>query len=976
MKQQYRYSFIALTLLMFGSVVTGCGSSSGKSLSVAQHVREEPDQPVQHIGHYSRNLEQKDFNPDRTWEYDNLEGLKMDLTEEYLYLQFTHNSNAENIQFFLDIDNNAQTGNSDEGGADYMVENGVLYQSVKPNEWSWKEIGAVESVIETGKSDTIGIKLEKLKNKSIVFKANAQALDQNWIPVVMSPADGTKSVYSKKVNINWETISAYSASNKAELKLFTTKENLYMHLEADKFPAHIQIYIDSDLKMKTGYKNDSWNNFGADYLVEDGYLYRYTGKGDWGWEEIDVISKSRSKGEKSVLEVVVPKRLLSNLTDKIKVGVELNNKKWTDTQLLPHGDLPTYELTPDSESNQVEISEVMAANTHTILDPDYFNFSDWIELHNRSDKTVDISGYQISDELNTPKWRLPNGTILPPDGYLLVWADEKDKQKKGLHTNFKLKMGGEAVSLFDTSGKCVDAFEYLKQLPDVSVAFQNGKEVYMNPTPGKANSQYFPSAIQMSEVEFSLEEGWYDVPELLTLTTKTGGTIYYTTDGSIPTPENGTKYSAPISIDRTMTVRAICTGDEKFSSPVVSKSYVYGESINLPVMMLSIDDKYLNDDKIGIYTTGTNGKTVECEHPITGNFMQKWERPAHIAYFDVSHSVAFTQDIGLKISGECSRKYEQKSFLLKADGKYGKEKIKYQLFPDKQAKKYKKIKLRNAGQDVSKAHLRDVLAHMIIKGQMHINYEAYQPVVLFLNGNYWGIYNMREKMGAEFIKSNYGLSKKKIDMIEDDLNVEAGSSEEYETLIEYIEGHSLQQEDAYRYVASKIDIENYIDYMITNLYVANSDWPGTNLVYWKEKKEGAKWQWLLHDMDFGFANYPEISDVDYDAIAKATTLNGSDWPNPPWSTLLFRKLLENTEFKKAFKNRMLQQLETTFSPVRVNNILDQIAGKIDPQIARHLAKWPLRSSVQNKADWDEEIQRIRTFVNQRPDILKQQLNKL
>jgi hypothetical protein len=129
-------------------------------------------------------------------------------------------------------------------------------------------------------------------------------------------------------------------------------------------------------------------------------------------------------------------------------------------------------------------------------------------------------------------------------------------------------------------------------------------------------------------------------------------------------------------------------------------------------------------------------------------------------------------------------------------------------------------------------------------------------------------------------------------------------------------------------------------------------------------------------MDFGFANYPEISDVDYDAIANATTLNGSDWPNPPWSTLLFRKLLENSEFKKAFKNRMLQQLETTFSPVRVNNILDQIAGKIDPQIARHLAKWPLRSSVQNKADWDEEIQRIRTFVNQRPDILKQQLNKL
>ncbi len=982
MKRSFHYSLAAITVLMLTAGFVGCGGGAGNNNgnSVAKHMGSDFNQPVKHIGMYVRKVGKKDFDPSKIeWEYDNLEGLRVHVGETKLYLQFTHNSHAQNIQFFLDADNSAKTGNADEGGADYMVENGVLYVSKSRDTWNWEEIGEVSSVIEAGKSDTIAIPLNLLQNRSVVFKVSAQALDNAWVPEVMSPTDGGKSVYGAQHHIDWSSIAPYTQDGGKVLKIFATADNIYLHLEQESFPAHIQLYIDTDNNNATGYRSDSWSNFGADYLVEDGMLYRYTGQGDWGWEEVESVSKFRSAGDKAILDVAVPQNLLQNLADKIKVGTELNNRDWTDTRVLPDGAVPLFFLKPPANANlHVEISEVMAANSHTLLDPDYFNFSDWIELHNLENKPADISGYQLSDKLNKPKWIIPEGTVIPPNGYLLIWADDKDKKKKALHTNFKLKTSGEAVALFDTTGKTVDAFEYLKQLPDVSVAYLNGKEVYMNPTPGSANSTAFASAVQSKPVAFSLPEGFYNSPQTLTMSGE--GTIYYTTDGSMPTIASS-KYTKPVTIDKTTVVRAVSIVNGKFSSPVTTGSYIYGENIALPVVSIVTDDKYLNDDTIGIYTVGTNGKKPkDCGDEFTdkANFMQKWERPAHITFFEIDKKAVLSQDIGLKIAGECSRIYAQKSFQLKTDDKYGKKGFKHQIFPDKEIKKFARLKLRNAGQDYLKAHMRDILATEIVKG-LHVSYEAYRPAVTFVNGTYWGVYNIREKMGKEYIKENFGV--KKMHLIEDDLVVKEGSSESYEEeVLAYLENHTLTSDADYNYITSKIDIENYIDYMIINLYIANADWPGTNLIYWKPKKEGTKWQWLLHDMDYSFGLHSENS-ADYNAIAKATSAEGADaWPNPEWSTLLFRKLLENPGFKAQFKNRFLSLLDTTFAPDRVKGIIDTIAGQIDSEMARHIAKWnandPLSYQVSTKADWLEEIQKLKDFAEKRPAIVRQHLQNL
>jgi hypothetical protein len=173
-------STLLLTTLIF--TFYGCGDAGASG---------------QQIGYHDKNLQQHDFNASIiSWEVDNQEGLKIHLDDTYLYLQFTHNNAAKNIQFFLDIDNNPKTGNLTEDGADYVVENGYLYKAMDPKVWDWKELGAVKSSLQVGVSDTIAIELSKLEGKTPIFRANAQALGDNWIPVLYSPSGYQKTTYT------------------------------------------------------------------------------------------------------------------------------------------------------------------------------------------------------------------------------------------------------------------------------------------------------------------------------------------------------------------------------------------------------------------------------------------------------------------------------------------------------------------------------------------------------------------------------------------------------------------------------------------------------------------------------------------------------------------------------------------------------------------------------------------------------------
>jgi len=628
------------------------------------------------------------------------------------------------------------------------------------------------------------------------------------------------------------------------------------------------------------------------------------------------------------------------------------------------------EVVIKDSSSLLEISEVLVSNTHTIIDEDYSSFSDWIELHNKSDKALDIGNYKLSDKAGVIKWVIPQNTIIKANSYLLIWADGKDKKKKNLHTNFTLSDKGESVVLYDNKNKVIESFNYIKHTPDISLTAQNNKLVYMNPTPNKINSDTYSSVEASKNTNFSLNEGFYPSARTLTLS---GDEIYYTIDGSIPT-KNSYRYTSPIQVNKTMSVRAINIENGKLPSLVSTKSYLIDEETTLPVFYISIDDYYLNDEKVGIYTQGTNGKTMPCgeeDTDVTANYFQKWERPAHISFFEDDRSLKFSQDIGLKISGSCSRVFEQKSFQIKAKAKYGKKKFSYQMFPDKNIKEFSRLKLRNAGQDSVRAHMRDAVTHMLVKDDknLYLNYEAYRPCVVFLNGEYWGLYSIREKKGDDFIKNNYpNVNYKNIDMIEDYYEVKEGNSTVFD---EFMYGSVVDGD--YASITAQMDVDNFIDYMITNIYIANGDWPGTNILMWRENKEGVKWQWLLHDTDFGFGRYEEIANVNYNALKIASTISNEAWPNPKISTSIFRKLLKNSTFKSSFKNRFNTKLSTTFSSSNVIKIIDDISSKINPEMERNFEKWE-GDGVYNKNDWLQEVEKLRVFARKRAAIVKGHLN--
>ncbi len=633
----------------------------------------------------------------------------------------------------------------------------------------------------------------------------------------------------------------------------------------------------------------------------------------------------------------------------------------------------------------ISINEVMSANTKTIYDNDFFNFSDWIEIKNNENRDINLSGYFISDNIKEQKFKIPDGVVIKAKGYLLFWADEKNTTLKEIHTNFKLSSKGESVVLFDPNKDVVSYMRYREQDSDISYGKSPSQGfVYMQPTPKAPNLGGLLVLKRSDEPKFSLKEGFYDSSQVLEFTNVgERDKVYYTLDGSNPTKDS-TLYKSPIKIDKTTVVRAVRYSENLFESKIVTKTYFIKEpNSTLPVVSLSIDPKYLYDDTIGIYTVGKNGAPSKgCFGPKVANYFQDWERAANVEYFGKDKKPKFNIDVGVEIMGHCSRTVPQKSFAIKLKKKYGVDKLEYKLFDDKNIYEFEDFVLRNSGNDWGKSMLRDAFMQTLIKDTTDIDRQAYKPSLVYINGKFWGLYNIREKINKDYLKNNRKV--KKVDLLENDEVVIEGSKEDYDALLEYIRNHDLLVEEYYDYVASKIDIDEFIDYQISEIFFGNWDWPGNNVRYWREKKEGSKWRWIIYDTDFGFSLRESVAGVDYNLLDVATAI-GEGWPNPPWATFMLRNLLKNEKFKEKFIDKFMTHLSLTFNPNRVINILSSLSSKIEPEIQRAYSRWPkihlegdvndYYSNYQTLQEWKDEIEKMRDFARRRPLIVKNQIKE-
>jgi hypothetical protein len=603
-------------------------------------------------------------------------------------------------------------------------------------------------------------------------------------------------------------------------------------------------------------------------------------------------------------------------------------------------------------------------------------YPDWIEIHNASDVAFSLTGYGLSDSASVPmKWTFPNDVSLEPGGYLIVFASGKDKRETYLHTNFKLSRSGESVVLSLPDGSVVDSIA----TGEIPVDFSYGRtvdkpdawSVFSTPTPGEANTTApFPGF--SNDVSASLAAGFYPQPvtvELEFLAAVAGDVIHYTLDGSVPNAD-ADPYTAPVEITTTAVLRARSFKDGEVSSPVLTQTYLIDETVTMPVVSLATDPANLWDDDIGIYTPGPNAR----EGDRIANYWNDWERPVHVELFepDGGGGGGFSVDAGIKILGWGSRSNGQKSLAISLRDKYGVSQLDYPLFPGLGIDSFDAFVLRAAGGDSRSngTYFRDPLASSLIE-HANVDKQAFRPAIVFINGEYWGIQNIREKMNEDFLASHHPVDGDNVDMIQRYWRrqhpvIVEGDSDAFLTLEAFLDSEDMTAPGTYELVEQMVDIDNFIDYMVTQIFCANYDWPGNNNKNWRPRVEDGKWRWLMYDLDYTF-NSDGNNSYSHNTLRHATTSTGSEWPNPSWTNLIPDKLLEIPEVQQLFANRFADLLNTDLLPERTAAKLDAMKALYEPEMDRHIARWRRDGGITSKTTWNRNIETVRSFLERRPE---------
>jgi len=463
------------------------------------------------------------------------------------------------------------------------------------------------------------------------------------------------------------------------------------------------------------------------------------------------------------------------------------------------------------------------------------------------------------------------------------------------------------------------------------------------------------------EVEVSIPGGFYFNSLEVELFCP-GAKIYYTTDGRAPEAGKVSHlYTRPIPINETTVLRFLAVGGSE-RTHIVSHTYFINEPpTHFPVVSLAIPPDLLFHPTTGLFVKGPNAIDSLLKKP-GANFWTKGEFPINTEIFESDGSCVFRNEMGFRLFGGMSRLFPQKSFAVVARDRYGTNRIEHRIFGKDGLKKFKFLVFRNSGSDFGKTHFRDAFMTSLVK-DWDLDVQDFRPSHVYINGKYWGIYNIREKINRYYIASHHDVHKDSLDLLEHRFSRKRGSRRDYLQLLRFIEKNSLWDAENFAYIESKMEVENFMDYEIAEIFFDNQD-AGGNIRFWKSKAPDGKWRWILYDTDWGFGLHDSKAYAN-NSLAFHTAPDGPAWPNPPWSTFILRKLLENPEFKRAFINRFADQLNTDLASFQVEQQIDSFQRLYEPEMPRHLERWNLSSER-----WLKEIEKLRVFARQRPEYVR------
>lgn len=456
-------------------------------------------------------------------------------------------------------------------------------------------------------------------------------------------------------------------------------------------------------------------------------------------------------------------------------------------------------------------------------------------------------------------------------------------------------------------------------------------------------------------VHLGLKEIKVDIPE--------GFKVYYTKDG---TPPSSAHYRVrkSLSVFGNTAFRFLIY-DDQGNKTNLSHSYFTERKHTLPIVSITIDTIDFSDSIQGIYAMGCCADSLD---PHKGaNFWQDWEKPIHIEFIENDNRQVINQEAGIKIFGGFSVSMPQKSFAIYARKKYGDNRFRHQLFPQLPFDKYKNFVLRNAGGDMLMAHVRDVYASQLVK-ETGIDYQEYRPVSVYINGEYWGKFNLREKINEHYINDHYGYDEDSLIIMRHQDDPQHGSTKDYEVFISKVPELDLNKKEDLHYLNRTMDIKNYILYNVCEVYTGNKD-AGGNIRYYKHTSDTAKWRWIFYDLDMGL-NFEGSEGYKRNSVIDFTTLKDEKWPNPPWSTMLIRKILQNDSLKYLYINQFSDLLNTTFQSNRALALIDSLELDVSAEIDYHLERW----GVPRKR-YDNSLKNLRIFAENRPQFLRQFLRE-
>lgn len=614
--------------------------------------------------------------------------------------------------------------------------------------------------------------------------------------------------------------------------------------------------------------------------------------------------------------------------------------------------------------------------------------SDWVELHNSTGSAVSLAGYGISNNPKNPaKWVFPDISIEPGEYLLLYATGSSDKaQKKNLKLNFCISSTGEALFFFDPNGKLIDKLSAgrMKSGQSYGRDGSDNRFYYAEPTPGAQNGKGYEGITQLPA--FSVTPGIYDNAVTVAITAGEGETIRYTTDCTTPNASSEV-YSGELSISKNSVIRAAAFRDGYLSGDVATATYLFrSDGVNhaLPVVTLVTDPDNLWNSKTGIYATGDQfdpdaasyADTLQSATYYQAKFATEeqvdtiWEKPAAFSLFDDNGKQVFTQNVGIRIAGSFGRGRAQKGFNVIARKEYGKGSMEYPFFENRPYTEYKAVVLRAGAQDQNRSKIRDELASGLLEGtDINILYQAYRPTVLYLNGEYWGVYFMKEKRNRFFV-AQHENTENNVDLAigKGFKQRTYGDNSDWVSLYEYATSHDLSASDAYNYVAERMDVDSFRDYMIAEIYNGNTD--TYNFQYYRLK--GGKWKFIFYDFCWGFQS------PGHETLA----FRMGKTPSDVCSAKLFAAMLQNKGWRDSFCRRFAELLNTAFAPERVSALIEELYGYVEPEIKREREKFNKdtfmgvkqpNTNLGTYEGFQSEISKLKDFAQKRPEELKRQL---